>query len=40
MADYTTEPIKYEPIDPTHCPACLSGTPPPDPIYDKAIAVE
>jgi len=28
-----------DPIDPTHCPTCLSGTPPRDPWYDEAIGV-
>jgi hypothetical protein len=28
------------PIDPNHCPTCLSGTPPRDPWYEEAIGVE
>lgn len=26
-----------DPIDPTGCPTCRSGTPPRDPYYDDAI---
>lgn len=26
-----------EPVDPTHCPTCLSGTQPRDPDYEVAI---
>ena len=26
-----------DPVDPTHCPTCLSGTQPRDPYYEVAI---
>ena len=39
MADRTIEPIKApDPIDPTHCPTCLSGTQEPDPWYTDVVA--
>lgn len=38
MADYAYKPIEpTDPIDPTYCPTCLSGTPPRDPYFDEAI---
>lgn len=37
MSTETTETT--DPIDPTYCPTCLSGTPPADEEFDAAIAV-
>jgi hypothetical protein len=44
MASYqTTEPVitdPTDPVDPTGCPTCLSGTPPRDPWLDQVVIEE
>lgn len=34
-------PVKPpQPVDPTYCPTCLSGTPPIEPGFEDAIRIE
>jgi hypothetical protein len=43
MAISTTDPGTLEPtdpVDPTWCPTCLSGTGPRDPYFEEAIEAD
>lgn len=37
MATTSEEIYPTDPIDPTYCPTCFSGTPPRDPYFDDTI---